>query len=146
MHVHGWRDTYGHLLPERFYGAEALEQRRRQWTEWTRSAENPAPGRCLRVAELEDRVIGVAFSGPSVGDDALRKTELYMIYVLTAHHGTGAGQALLDAVLDDRPAQLWVAENNPRAHAFYRRNGFALSGIRRVDAELNDLAEVRLVR
>lgn len=146
VHVLGWRDTYGDLLPETFYGEEALERRKRQWIEWTRAAETRPPGRYLRVAEVDGRVIGVAFSGPAVGDDALRETELYMIYVLTAHHGTGAGQALLDAVLGDRPAQLWVVEDNPRAHAFYRRNGFAPSGIRRIEADLNDLAEVRLVR
>ncbi|MCS6582511.1 GNAT family N-acetyltransferase [Curtobacterium citreum] len=39
-----------------------------------------------------------------------------------------AVQALLDTVLADRPASLWVAADNPRAHAFYRRNGFTPDG------------------
>ncbi|PZE62480.1 GNAT family N-acetyltransferase [Curtobacterium sp. MCLR17_044] len=39
-----------------------------------------------------------------------------------------AVQALLDTVLADRPASLWVAADNLRAHAFYRRNGFTPDG------------------
>lgn len=38
------------------------------------------------------------------------------------------GQALLDAAIGDAGAFLWVAADNPRAHAFYRRNGFAADG------------------
>ncbi|WP_439688481.1 GNAT family N-acetyltransferase [Curtobacterium sp. SP.BCp] len=51
-----------------------------------------------------------------------------MLYVLARAHGSGAGQALLDAALGHRSASLWVAEDNPRAQAFYRRNGFTVDG------------------
>lgn len=51
-----------------------------------------------------------------------------MLYVLESAHGTGVGQMLLDAALRDRPASLSVAADNPRAHAFYRRNGFRPDG------------------
>jgi hypothetical protein len=51
-----------------------------------------------------------------------------MIYVLRSADGSGAEQALLDAVLADRPASLWVAADNPRAHASYLRNGFRPDG------------------
>lgn len=43
------------------------------------------------------------------------------------------------------PAQLWVAEEKPRARRFYERNGFTPDGARFVDETL-DLAEARLVR
>ena len=39
-----------------------------------------------------------------------------------------AGQMLLDAALGDAGAYLWIAEDNPRAFAFYRRNGFVPDG------------------
>ena len=55
--------------------------------------------------------------------DAPRDLELESLYVLASRHGSGAGQSLLDAVISDRPAYLWVADNNPRARAFYTRNG-----------------------
>ena len=42
---------------------------------------------------------------------------------------------------------MWVPATNPRAHAFYRRNGFAPDGHERVEEVLGELLhEVRLVR
>lgn len=40
----------------------------------------------------------------------------------------------------------WTAEDNPRARAFYARNGFTPDGARKVEPSWEDLAEVRLVR
>jgi GNAT superfamily N-acetyltransferase len=90
--------------------------------------------------------VGLALAGPSTGRTSPRALELQILYVLKSAHGTGAGQALLDAVIGDRPAQLWVAEDNPRANAFYRRNRFVPDGARIVDAEANNMVEIRLVR
>ena len=61
-------------------------------------------------------------------------------------HGSGTGQALLDAAVGDRPAFLWTAEDNPRAQAFYRRNGFIADGARKIEPEWENLAEIRMVR
>lgn len=64
----------------------------------------------------------------------------------TAGEESGSGQALLEAALPaGTPAQLWVAEQNPRARRFYARNGFAPDGVQVRDAVL-DLEELRLVR
>ncbi len=71
--------------------------------------------------------------------------ELYAIYVRASWHGTGVGQALLDATIGDLACSVWVLENNPRAHAFYARNGFVADGLTEYDERL-DAAEVRLVR
>lgn len=60
--------------------------------------------------------------------EAVRPEELSVLYVLEHAHGSGTGQALLDVVLGQRPASLWVAADNPRAHSFYRRNGFIADG------------------
>ncbi len=54
---------------------------------------------------------------------------------------------LFDAALEaGEPAYLWVAEDNPRAHAFYRRNGFVADGARKVAEQWEDLTEIRMVR
>ncbi|MFX5693181.1 GNAT family N-acetyltransferase, partial [Acinetobacter baumannii] len=74
--------------------------------------------------------------------------ELYFIYLLDQFHGTGIGQQLFDAAVDEgEELYLWVAEDNPRAHRFYARNGFALDGASHVEPFLGEeLTEVRFVR
>ncbi len=41
---------------------------------------------------------------------------------------TGAGQLLLDAAIGAGDAYLWMMDDNPRAEAFYLRNGFVRDG------------------
>jgi len=80
-------------------------------------------------------------------DDAPRERELYFLYLLSAWHGTGIGQQLFDAAVGDEAVSLWVAEDNPRAHRFYQRNGFAADGSRKTEPFLGEtITEVRLVR
>lgn len=93
--------------------------------------------------------MGFAFVGPSRGGDGesvTRDRELFAIYVAAAHYGTGAGQALLDATLGEGPAMLWVAKDNPRAVAFYRRNAFEFDGAEKSDAIAPMLTEARMIR
>ena len=73
-------------------------------------------------------------------------SSFWMIYQYSRAHGSGTGQALLDAAIGDAPAYLWVAEDNPRAQAFYRRNGFVPDGAREVLAHAENLVEIRMVR
>jgi hypothetical protein len=61
-----------------------------------------------------------------------------------ADHGTGAGSALLEAVVDpEESAALWVADPNPRAQAFYRKHGFVADGAAQVE---DGMREIRMVR
>ena len=48
--------------------------------------------------------------------------------MLASHYGSGAGQLLLDAAVGSSGAYLWIADDNPRAFAFYTRNGFVPDG------------------
>lgn len=143
VHHTSWVETYGGLLPARHWETDTLEARTATWRRWL------AGELTATVAESDGRVVGVAFAstGREVGGRRpVRERELWLLYVLAAHHGTGVGQALLDAVVPPgAPAQLWVAEENPRARRFYERNGFVPDGARFVDERL-DLAEVRHVR
>jgi ribosomal protein S18 acetylase RimI-like enzyme len=144
LHVATWRETYAHLLPADYFSAAVLEQRRRQWT-WI--VQNVSAEWRAAVAETDaGLVVGFALAGPAAGADAPRPTALNMLYVLRSHHGTGIGQALLDEVLGTRPGFLWVAQDNARAQAFYRRNGFAADGAEVVDELTGAFVDVRMVR
>lgn len=153
VHWRSWRETYAGLVPEGRLGSGALERRRRQWR--SRIAQ-PWPGDVLRVGEVGADVVGYAMVGPGRQDqgpaawatDPGRPAdqELEALYVLAGHHGTGVGQALLDAVLAPGAAYLWVAKENPRARSFYRRNGFLEDGTEVVEQHLGDLVTVRMVR
>lgn len=144
VHTDSWRDTYGHLLPERFYDEAEFGRRREAWhRRLTAPLDN---GATTHVALAGDLVIGFASSGPAQDADAPRDRELWALYVATDRHGAGVAQALLEASLEGRPASLWVAEDNPRARAFYRKSGFAEDGSRKDDERFDGLAEVRMVR
>jgi GNAT superfamily N-acetyltransferase len=81
------------------------------------------------VAEREGELIGIAMSGPSPDAAATGARQLYVLYVVAAEHGAGAGGPLLDAVIAPvESAALWVADPNPRAQAFYREHGFVADG------------------
>lgn len=143
VRVDGWRETYGHLLPSRFYDDAALAATVDRWRELL--TQEPFPQR-LRVADESGVVVGFAVAGPTQDEKPARELQLYAIYVRLSHHGTGLGARLLESVLGDEPAQLWVAKDNPRAHAFYRKHGFRPDGHEVADPDLDDLLEVRLVR
>ncbi|MFB9307953.1 GNAT superfamily N-acetyltransferase [Agromyces hippuratus] len=90
-------------------------------------------------------VVGWANTSTGRDSDGPRALELEGLYVLDEFHGGGVGQALLDTAVGDRPAYLWALADNPRAHAFYRRNGFELDGTSKVD-DFWQVHEVRFVR
>jgi ribosomal protein S18 acetylase RimI-like enzyme len=144
VHHTTWVTTYGAILPPEFWATATLERRTSTWERWLANGAAPV------VAEVGGEVVGIAMAGDAVEQDdvlPVRGRQLYLLYVLAAYHGTGVGQALLDAVVPPGTgAQLWVAEDNPRARRFYERNGFAMEGARVVDASTADLAEVRMVR
>jgi GNAT superfamily N-acetyltransferase len=144
VHHITWVSTFGAMLPPAFWATATLERRTTTWERWLRNGASPV------IAEVNGEVIGIAMSGDAVEQDnvlPVRGRQLYLLYVLGAHHGTGVGQALLDAAVPPGTgAQLWVAEANARARRFYERNGFVMEGARVVDASTADLAEVRMVR
>jgi ribosomal protein S18 acetylase RimI-like enzyme len=146
VHVQAWRETYGQLLPERFYDDAARERRRVMWSGLL--ADEDAGERVL-VARRQGSIVGFVARGPSAehqGHPPQREEQLYALYVLASCYGQGVGQALLDQALGERPAQLWVAKDNPRARRFYEKNGFTADGTEQVDEDLDGLLEKRMVR
>lgn len=138
-----WRDTYPELSEE-FWGRVTIERATENWRAWMHDGAAPW------VGEVAGEVVGFALARAArenAGHATMRDAELYALYVVPAHHGTGLGQLLLDAVLDpSKPAQLWVARQNPRAIAFYRRNGFAPDGASDDGAQFHGIAAIRMVR
>jgi len=65
---------------------------------------------------------------------SIAQMELQKIYVLSYYHGSGAGGALMQAVLDlayqVQPDYLWLDTHvsNAKAIRFYEKNGFIRSG------------------
>ena len=142
VNVRSWQETYRGLMTDAVLDdPDLLTSRERFWTEML-TDERYTRNR-VAVAEREGELIGIAMSGPPL-DAAPWSRQLYVLYVLTVDHGTGAGPALLKAVVD--PAEstlLWVADPNPRAQAFYRRHGFVADGTVRDEAGLRVIRMVR---
>ncbi|PRZ17567.1 GNAT family N-acetyltransferase [Nesterenkonia sandarakina] len=170
VHVATWQETYTDLLPEGFFTEDHARMRREMWT---RILTAPREEWTIRVAESDGAIIGFAMAGPvqeaaapaapvDSAPPAPPARELSTLYVLRSHHGTGAGQALLDATIGavappapgsppapapaPAPVSLWVAEQNPRALAFYRRNGFRRDGAEKQDPGAPAITDVRMVR
>ena len=89
------------------------------------------------LAVLDGRAVGFAkLKKHSLNQqiDSFAQTELQKIYVLFEHHGTGAGNALLEACINlARELQsddLWLDTHiaNARGIRFYERNGFKKHG------------------
>lgn len=143
VNVRSWRETYRGLMADHVLDDPALlASRERFWTAML-SDERFRANR-VALAERDGDVIGIAMAGPAQGSGAQRGTQLYVLYVVAAEHGTGAGAVLLDAVIGPHDsAALWVADPNPRAQAFYRKHGFVADGT--VDVE-DGVRVIRMVR
>jgi GNAT superfamily N-acetyltransferase len=146
MKLAAWRESYSTHRPASFFAAEAA--RRKQQIDWW--ARGLAAGAELWIAEdASGRIVGCAGAGPAQDDDgdAGVPYELQMLYVLEQAHGTGLGLRLLEAAIGNKPALLWVLEDNPRAQAFYRKHGFTADGGREpLTGHWEGLNEIRMVR
>lgn len=144
VHATCWHETYDHLISRAALEAVSPKRMAELWTHWASQGEDYR----MRAALVDGEIVGFVGSGPARDDDAPRPRELYFIYLLDQFHGTGIGQQLFDAAVEEGEGlYLWVADDNPRAHRFYTRNGFTLDGATQVQPFLGEeLTEVRFVR
>jgi ribosomal protein S18 acetylase RimI-like enzyme len=143
VNVRCWRETYRGLLPDAVLDDPGfLAVRERFWAA-ALTGERYRENR-VAVAERDGELIGIAMSGPPLDAGAAWARQLYVLYVYAADHSTGAGAALLEAVVDpEESVALWVADPNPRAQAFYRKHGFVADGAAQAEGGMR---EIRMVR
>jgi GNAT superfamily N-acetyltransferase len=130
------------LVPEEVLTRLSVDQRELRWAELI-----AAPTPRVWIAVDGGSVVGWGTSSVGHRSSAPRDLELEGIYLLASHYASGVGQRLLDAAIGDAPAFLWVADDNPRARAFYLRNRFRPDGA----SDVHSLAgipvdAIRLVR
>ncbi|HJV98938.1 MAG TPA: GNAT family N-acetyltransferase [Arthrobacter sp.] len=144
VNVQAWSETYRGVMADRVLDDRELPAaRERFWTAALSDERNRANR--VAVAERDGELVGIAMAGPPQDAGTKWGTHLYVLYVLAAEYGTGAGAALLDAVIGPRDsAALWVADPNPRAQAFYRKHGFVPDGTVMVDDGVREIRMVRL--
>ncbi len=150
VHLRCWRETYRGMLSDAHLAAADPADRAAMWRGLL---DRPEPAEAW-VACDGGTIVG--FSGvrnvpaddpwhesppPSSGD-----LELWGLYLLGSHQGLGLGRRLLEAALGTAAASLWVAADNDRATAFYRRFGFEPDGAEEVIPSWENLREIRMVR
>ena len=145
VNVRAWRETYRGVMEDHVLDDPGLPAaRERFWTAML--SDDRYRANRVAVAERDGEMLGIAMAGPSRSSAAQWGTQLYVLYVLAAEHGTGAGAALLDAVIGPHDsAALWVADPNPRAQAFYRKHGFVADGTVNVEDGVREIRMVRLL-
>ena len=99
VHVRCWQETYRGLMPDAVLDDPGFPAaRERMWTD-VLTGERYRQNR-VAVAERDGELVGIAMSGPPEDAAAAWMRQLYVLYVYAADHGTGAGRALLEAVID----------------------------------------------
>jgi ribosomal protein S18 acetylase RimI-like enzyme len=144
VNVRCWQETYRGLMSDAVLDDPGLPVARERFWTAALTDERYRENR-VAVAERDGELVGIAMSGPPLDAGSPPwERQLYVLYVYAADHGTGAGPALLDAVVDpEESVALWVADPNPRAQAFYRKHGFVADGTAQVELGVR---EIRMVR
>lgn len=142
LHRDCWREAYGPITD-----LAALEQHLADEAGWVArwQAQIEAGFAPLLAVDADGTTVGFARAGASRDEDVPDTLELYALYVRAAWYGTGIGHALFDRVVGTAPAFMWVLEDNARARAFYRRQGFEPDGARERYEPLSAW-EIRMVR
>jgi len=127
VHVKAWQESYGYALPQTELDAMNPADRVERW----RNILNGAEQQAYVAVNDAHQIVGWATAGSCRDEDRPGEFELYAIYLLAAAHGSGAGQALLDAAIGNQAASLWMMAGNKRAERFYLKNGFVPDGVTR---------------
>ncbi len=120
--------AYDGLVPPQALARVTPESQAAYWAERLAVEADPHAAYVL--------VVDGTVEGFALGSGVDRTATLHALHVLPRRHGSGAGRALHDRLLDDfaawgcTTAELWVLEGNERAQSFYRRHGWSHDGTR----------------
>ena len=140
-HLACWREAYADIIdPERLARLTApVAEQVELWRHWI------GDGRPVVVAVDAGEVVGFAVAGFATEPDIDIDFQLYAINVRQAYWGSGVAQRLHDRSVGDRAAFLWVLRDNPRARAFYLRNGYRPDGVEKLEEDFGATV-IRMVR
>jgi GNAT superfamily N-acetyltransferase len=140
-HMACWREAYADIVDsERLARLTApVAERVKLWRRWIDE------GRPIIVAVDSGHVVGFSVAGFVKEPDTDVDFQLYAINVRQAYWGSGVAQRLHDRSVGDRAAFLWVLRDNPRARAFYVRNGYSPDGAEKLDEDFGAVV-IRMVR
>lgn len=138
-HVHIWQVTYAGMMDDGKLAAMQSDSRVSSWRDriipgLADQARRGVITRCA-VETSTGHIAGFGTGGTARDEDPPRDTELWSLNVLPEYHGSGVATQLMKALIGDRAAYLWVATQNARAIAFYRKRGFELDGTSKYDAD-----------
>jgi len=150
VHMRCWQQAYSGLMPDAFLErrTDDLAERAVRWREWIAGGDAPW------VAVGEDGEInGFASGGAARDEDVKGVGELFAIYLLAEHWGTGVGHRLMEAATESlveagfKGAVLWVLDGNVRARRFYEAAGWLPDGTAKNEQRDGfNLSEVRYRR
>ncbi len=137
VRARSWRAAYGRLLPTALID-HAVAARQERIDRWRSRVGDGSQRGAVLVAEVDGRVAGFAFTGPSRDRDAAGGTgEVQAIYLDPPVIGRGVGRALFAAAVEDLAARgseratLWVLTANGQARRFYEAAGWLPDGTTR---------------
>jgi GNAT superfamily N-acetyltransferase len=136
VHVQSWLETYTGLIPDDvLHNIITIESRELQWQRTLANAKV-----MVFVAVISSQIVG--FSSVSLTD---HQAELYTLYLLKTHQGSGLGKQLFQAALEYAKARgaksltLWVLADNP-TRKFYEYMGGYLE-----DERIETIGEANLL-
>ena len=138
VHWKGWHEAYPGLVSQEYLDKLTLEKCEKMAYSWTDG---------ILIAKDGERVVGFVGYGDR-GEEAPDVGEIFALYVLSAYYGTGVGQQLMEAGLEQLKGYpqvcLWVLKDNARAIRFYEKCGFRATGEEMVSPNIS-AEEIRMV-
>jgi ribosomal protein S18 acetylase RimI-like enzyme len=144
VQVSVWQEAYAGMVSQAYLDSLTLESSRDLWRQLLSDA-SPRPASRFVAISPGGALVGIAASGVSRSALVVQSEELYDLAVVAEQRGSGVADLLMRSAIADRPAELWVIEENARARAFYQRHRFRPHGDALTVDELG-ITEIRLTR